>query len=98
MTLLTLVENAVKHGIDPSEDGGRIDVRVQVADDRCHARVVDTGIGFQHGTEDSLGTGLGALRERLQLTFGAEARLTLTPNLPHGVCADLHLPAWRQRS
>jgi hypothetical protein len=98
MTLLTLVENAVKHGIDPSEDGGRIDVRVQVANDRCHARVVDTGIGFQHGTEDSLGTGLSALRERLQLTFGAEARLTLAPNLPHGVCADLYLPAWRQRS
>jgi hypothetical protein len=98
MTLLTLVENAGKHGIDPSEDGGRIDVSVHVADDRCHARVVDTGVGLRTDGDDGLGTGIAALRERLQLTFGAEARLALTPNLPHGVCADLHLPAWRQRS
>ncbi|MBL8297038.1 MAG: histidine kinase [Rhodanobacteraceae bacterium] len=97
MTLLTLVENAVKHGIDPSEDGGRIDISVRVANDRCHARVVDTGIGLQSGSDSSLGTGIAALRERLQLTFGAEAELVLAPNQPQGLCADLYLPAWRQR-
>ncbi|HSX59043.1 MAG TPA: histidine kinase [Tahibacter sp.] len=98
MTLLSLVENAVKHGIDPSEEGGRIDVSVQVANDRCHAQVIDTGIGFGANGEEGLGTGIAALRERLQLTFGAEAQLTLAPNAPRGVRADLHLPAWRQRA
>lgn len=98
MTLLTLVENAVRHGIDPSEDGGRIDVSVRVADGCCHARVVDTGMGLQANGSSGLGTGIAALRERLQLTFGTEARLTLTPVLPHGTCADLHIPAWRQRA
>lgn len=96
MTLLALVENAVKHGIDPSEEGGRIDVRVEARDGRCRAQVNDTGIGLQANGPASLGTGLAALRERLQLTFGAEAQLTLSPNIPHGVCADLYLPAWRK--
>ena len=43
MTLMTLVENAVRHGIDPSEEGGRIDVDVTLQGDRCLARVSDTG-------------------------------------------------------
>ena len=47
MTLLTLVENAVRHGIDPSEEGGRIDVSVRVRDGRCHVRVSDTGVGLR---------------------------------------------------
>lgn len=98
MSLLTLVENAIRHGIDPSEEGGRIDVRVRVADDRCHAQVIDTGVGLSESAEGGLGTGIAALRERLRLTFGSEARLSVTPNRPQGVCADLHLPAWRHRA
>ncbi len=43
MTLLTLVENSVRHGIDPSEEGGRIEVRVRVRDGRCRVQVIDTG-------------------------------------------------------
>src|SRR5204863_7935464 len=39
MTLLTLVENAVRHGIDPSEQGGRIDIHVHQRGDRCVVRV-----------------------------------------------------------
>src|SRR4051812_25064926 len=60
-TLLTLVENAIRHGIDPSEDGGRIEVRVSVRDGRCHAEVLDTGIGMRD-TGSGLGTGLSTLR------------------------------------
>ena len=68
MTLLTLVENAVRHGIDPSEQGGRIEVSVRVHENRCYVRVTDTGVGLQRAG-DGLGTGLSALRERLQLAF-----------------------------
>jgi hypothetical protein len=92
MTLLTLVENAVRHGIDPSEQGGRIDVDVWLRDERCLARVSDTGIGLE-ATGQGLGTGLTTLRERLQLAFGNEAQLRLTEVAPHGVCAELEFPA-----
>jgi hypothetical protein len=91
-TLLTLVENAVRHGIDPSEEGGRIDVRVRVQNGRCLAEVIDTGVGLQRAG-DGLGTGLSTLRERLQLAFGGDAQLRLAAIHPHGVRAELDFPA-----
>src|SRR5262249_12965211 len=69
ITLLTLVENAVRHGIDPSEEGGRIEVDVRRRGDRCLVRVSDTGVGLEE-EGGGLGTGLSTLRERLQLVFG----------------------------
>jgi hypothetical protein len=98
MALLTLVENAVRHGIDPSEEGGRIDLHVALRDGRCSARVIDTGIGLHAGAnalDAGLGTGLSTLRERLQLAFGGAARLTLAGLTPHGVCAEIDMPAQR---
>jgi len=92
MTLLTLVENAVRHGIDPSEEGGRIDVHVERRGERCRVRVLDTGVGLR-SSGGSLGTGLSALRERLALIFGDDARLSVSAREPSGVCAELDLPA-----
>src|SRR5258706_4579963 len=77
MTLLTLVENAVRHGIDPSEEGGRIEVRVRVQGGRCRAEVIDTGVGLTH-VGGGFGTGLTNLRERLQLAFAGDAQLRLS--------------------
>jgi two-component sensor histidine kinase len=94
MTLLTLVENAVRHGIDPSEEGGRIEVRVRLQDGRCRADVIDTGVGLGR-TADGLGTGLTNLRERLQLAFGGDAKLNVVAIEPHGVRAELDFPAQR---
>ena len=91
-TLLTLVENAIRHGIDPGEEGGRIDVRVELRDGRCRARVCDTGVGLR-AQGQGLGTGLAALLERLKLAFGEDARLELRPLAPHGMCAELEFPA-----
>ena len=92
MTLLTLVENAVRHGIDPSEEGGRIDIQVQRRGNRCVVRVSDTGTGMGP-TENGLGTGLSTLRERLRLTFGGDADLRVSTQRPRGVCAELEIPA-----
>lgn len=92
LTLLTLVENAVRHGIDPSEEGGRIDVDVKRQGDHCMVRVSDTGIGLQ-SSNSGLGTGLSTLRERLQLIFGNAAQLRVSAQQPRGVCAELDLPA-----
>jgi sensor histidine kinase YesM len=92
MTLLTLVENAVRHGIDPSEEGGSIDVAVTVRDGRCIVRVTDTGVGLA-AHQGGLGTGLATLRERLQLAFDGDARLRLIEIEPHGISAELDFPA-----
>jgi signal transduction histidine kinase len=91
MTLLTLVENAVRHGIDPSETGGRIDVDIWIRDDRCVIRVKDTGVGLKNVTR-GLGTGLSTLRERLKLAFGANAHFSLTETAPRGVSAEVSIP------
>ena len=92
MTLMTLVENAVRHGIDPSEQGGLIEVNVLLRGERCVARVVDTGVGLKPAAEGP-GTGLATLRERLKLAFGADARLSISGIEPHGAWAEVEFPA-----
>jgi histidine kinase/histidine kinase/DNA gyrase B/HSP90-like ATPase len=92
MTLLTLVENAVRHGIDPSEEGGSIDIEVERRGDRCVVCVRDTGAGLEPGN-GGLGTGLATLRERLRLTFGGDSELRVTRRQPSGVSAELEFPA-----
>jgi sensor histidine kinase YesM len=99
-TLLTLVENAVRHGIDPSEEGGRIDVDIARRGERCVVRVTDTGAGLpfdfaqdKHHSANGLGTGLTTLRERLQLFFGDAAHLRLIAGAPRGVVVEVDMPA-----
>jgi hypothetical protein len=92
MTLLTLVENAVRHGIDPAEEGGRIVIDVRVTEGRCWIRVADSGAGLL-ASGRGLGTGLAALRERLALVFGESAELRIRAREPRGVVAELGFPA-----
>jgi LytS/YehU family sensor histidine kinase len=91
-TVLTLVENAVRHGIDPSEEGGRIDIDIERRGERCVVRVTDTGAGL-HESANGLGTGLTTLRQRLQLIFGDAAQLRLTSGAPRGVAVEVDIPA-----
>lgn len=92
MALLTLVENAVRHGIDPSEEGGNIVVDVRVTEERCWIRVADSGVGIR-SSDRGLGTGLAALRERFALVFGDQASLRIRAREPRGVVAELEFPA-----
>jgi hypothetical protein len=91
-TLLTLVENAVRHGIDPSEEGGRIDIDIERRGERCVVRVTDTGAGL-HQSASGLGTGLTTLRERLQLSFGDAAQLRLMSGASRGAAVEVDMPA-----
>jgi two-component sensor histidine kinase len=90
MALLTLVENAVRHGIDPSETGGQI--RVGGRADGAGARlwVQDSGLGLSDKSQS--GTGLRNLRSRLQAFYGNDARLDLLEATPHGLRAEIVLP------
>jgi LytS/YehU family sensor histidine kinase len=91
VTLLTLVENAVRHGIDPCETGGHIGIEARVNAGRCVVRVTDTGVGLA-ASGGGLGTGLSTLRERLQLAFGGDAHLRVEALEPHGVRAEIDMP------
>ena len=90
MALLTLVENAVRHGIDPSEEGGRIEVGGRREGDDVRLWVADTGVGMAETAAP--GTGLTNLRSRLQAYYGAGARLELHEVAPHGLRAELVVP------
>jgi two-component sensor histidine kinase len=89
--VLVLVENAVRHGIDPSETGGTVIVNVRREPGACVAEVLDTGVGLRPSS-GGLGTGLQNLRERLTLGFGPGAALELSPNTPRGARALLRIP------
>lgn len=95
LTVLTLVENAVRHGIDPSEQGGTVMISVRVGSGRCRVIVQDDGVGPQASAR-GLGTGLDALRERLTLAFGTPVQVILQAIDPHGARAEADFPAeWR---
>lgn len=92
MTLLTLVENAVRHGIDPSEAGGCIEVgaRRNAMAGTVALWVRDTGRGIDES--QAPGTGLANLRERLLAAHGSAAVLALHGVEPHGVRAEITIP------
>ena len=91
LMILTLVENAIKHGVGPQPGGGRIAIRAWDAGGRMHVEVADTGQGFAHTS--GRGTGLANIRNRLAALFGRDASLSLRMNSPHGVVATIVLPA-----
>lgn len=90
LMLLTLVENALKHGLTPQPSGGRVDIRALVERGQLHVAVADTGQGFTKSK--GAGTGLANIRARLATQFGAHASLSLALNSPRGVVATITLP------
>jgi sensor histidine kinase YesM len=91
MMLQTLVENAVKHGLEPKPGGGTIWLLGRAKDDAVAITVADDGQGF---SEAGSGTGIGLknVRERLGLVYGNAASLAILANFPSGVAATLTVP------
>jgi hypothetical protein len=97
MMLPSLVENAIKHGLEPLREGGSIDVVVeQVAGapgERIVVLVKDTGKGLSDtATQSSGGVGLTNIRERLAAIYGGSAKFSIASNEPRGVVATIYLP------
>ena len=90
LMLLTLVENAVKHGVTPLPEGGFIRVDASSRDGALTVRVSDSGRGFV--APSGAGTGLANIRARLAALYGRTARLDVRANQPRGVVATLELP------
>jgi len=100
LILLTLVENAVKHGIAPRIEGGEVAVSAREEGRFVELGVTDTGAGLPDAagagelSADTLSTGVGLdnLRGRLQLAYGEPVSVELVPNLPRGTRVQLRLP------
>ena len=89
--VITLTENAIKHGIEPSPRGGRIDVVFTCDGANASIVVTDTGAGFASGLSEG-GIGLANIRERIALIYGDRASLSLEENAPRGFRARIVLP------
>jgi len=90
LMLQSLIENAIKHGLEPKIAGGLITVRAQVIEATLQVDVCDNGIGIDLHAAD--GVGLANIRERLQLLYGGAAELVIEAPLEGGCCASIRLP------
>lgn len=86
--LLSLVENAVEHGITPALQGGRVEVRARCEDGVLTLEVMDNGAGLPEPVVEGLG--LANCRARLRHRYGARATLQLRPLQP-GACARVEV-------
>ncbi len=90
-SLLTLVENAITHGIEPALRGGRIEIQTRrLADGRAELSVRDNGEGPPEDAQEGLG--LSNTRARLQALAGPLAELRLDPLQPQGCEARMRMP------
>ena len=94
LLLQPLVENALKHGIDPAVNGGEIHMEAREEDNSLCLRVTDTGVGLNASSPE--GVGLANVRARLNSLYGDRGRLALYNNAPHGVIAEITMPLHRQ--
>lgn len=94
MMLQTLVENAIKHGLEPKSGGGNIWILASKTAAQLSVTVADDGCGLNTNKADTKGTGIGLnnVRERLQLGYGGKASFELVANFPSGVAATIRLP------
>ena len=90
LLLITLVENAIKHGIEPKPGPGRIEVRASRRGDRLVASVVDDGAGLQPGLGG--GVGLANVREQLSTRYGGQATFSLRSLAGQGAVAEIVVP------
>jgi LytS/YehU family sensor histidine kinase len=90
MMLQTLVENAIKHGLEPKAEGGRLEINAEVIDGKLAVHVLDTGNGFNPNAEG--GVGLANIRERLKALYNGRAELIISVPAVGGTCATIKVP------
>jgi sensor histidine kinase YesM len=90
MLIQPLVENALKHGLEPKIEGGEILIRGSENDGLLRLEVIDTGLGFNDETDS--GMGLSNIRQRLSSLYGNRGRLILEENSPQGLKATIEVP------
>jgi hypothetical protein len=90
MMLQTLVENAIKHGLEPKPEGGLVEIGAEIVDGQLAVHVRDTGIGFMPKSEG--GVGLANIRERLKALYNGRGELMIGVPPAGGTCAAINVP------
>ncbi len=91
MLLQPVVENAIRHGLEPKVEGGEVAIVARRDADSVVIEIADTGVGFAPTTRG--GVGLSNLRDRLKLLYGERASMTIGENAPAGTRVTVRLPA-----
>ena len=92
MMLQSLVENAIKHGLEPKPEGGSLTLSADISHGRLRVTVADTGLGFGAAGTAGGGVGLDNVRERLAALYGGEASLRIEGNTPTGTIVTIEVP------
>jgi len=90
MMLQTRVENAIKHGLEPKTEGGRLEISAEIVDGQLAVHVQDTGVGFMPRAET--GVGLVNVRERLKALYNGRAELIISVPPAGGTRATIKVP------
>ena len=90
MMLQTLVENAIKHGLEPKAAGGRLEINAEIVDGQLAVHVLDDGVGF--APKGDAGVGLANVRERLKVMYQGRAELIISVPPSGGTCATIKVP------
>jgi two-component system LytT family sensor kinase len=96
--LQPLIENSIKHGLEPRIQGGTVTVRSRLQGNRVLIEVADDGVGIQGRPGSALprtgaGIGMNNVRERLEVLYGREARFTVVSNPGRGTLVSIEIPA-----
>jgi predicted nucleic acid-binding Zn-ribbon protein len=97
MMIQSLVENAIKHGLEPKAEGGSLRLKAEVSHGKLAITVADTGLGFGRAATAGTGVGLANIRERLMLLYGNKASVTIAENQPSGTVVCIQVP-YRSRA
>ena len=92
MMIQSLVENAIKHGLEPKAEGGLLSLKAEVLHGDLAVTVADTGLGFGQAATAGTGVGLANIRERLQLLYGGKAKLIVAENTGGGTRVTITVP------
>jgi signal transduction histidine kinase len=92
MMIQSLVENAIKHGLEPKPEGGELSIKAEIVHGKLAITVADTGLGFGKAATAGTGVGLANIRERLALLYGGKATLSVGENQPSGTVVKITVP------
>ena len=92
MMLQSLVENSIKHGLEPKPEGGSLTISADISNGRLRVTVADSGLGFRGGRVSGSGVGLANVRERLAALYGGAAKLSIEANSPSGTIVTIEVP------
>jgi two-component system LytT family sensor kinase len=96
--LQPLIENSIKHGLEPRIDGGTVTLRSRLEGDHVFIEVADDGVGMGNRPASALhrggaGIGMKNVQERLEVLYGAQAHFNVVSNPGRGTLVSIEIPA-----